>query len=76
MIPWGTVVGGASSMYGFSNVLDVYREKQTEEQFATLPSWTKPGNKEGMRFLNKLYNEKLISPDFAIDKTGKQADAG
>lgn len=75
VIPWGTAVGGSGSMYGFSNVLDIYREKQTEEQFATLPSWTKPGNKEGMRFLNKLYNEKLISPDFAIDKTGKQADA-
>lgn len=34
-----------------------------------------PGVKEGFRYLNKLYNEGLISPDFALDKDGTQKDA-
>lgn len=31
-----------------------------------------PGHKEALQFLNKLYNEQLISPDFALDKDEKQ----
>ncbi|WP_256865204.1 extracellular solute-binding protein [Paenibacillus sp. 32352] len=31
-----------------------------------------PGHKEGVKFLNKLYNEGLISPDFALDKDKKK----
>ena len=31
-----------------------------------------PGHKDGVRFLNKLYNEGLISPDFALDKDKKK----
>ncbi|MCZ8511067.1 extracellular solute-binding protein [Paenibacillus filicis] len=31
-----------------------------------------PGHKEGVQFLNKLYNEGLISPDFALDKDKKK----
>ncbi|MGG1879890.1 extracellular solute-binding protein [Paenibacillus cisolokensis] len=31
-----------------------------------------PGYKEGLRFLNKLYNEGLISKDFALDEDKKQ----
>ncbi|UUZ91513.1 extracellular solute-binding protein [Paenibacillus sp. P25] len=31
-----------------------------------------PGHKDGIRFLNKLYNEGLISPDFALDKDKKK----
>lgn len=31
-----------------------------------------PGHKDGVRFLNKLYNEGLISPDFALDKDRKK----
>lgn len=30
------------------------------------------GHKDGVRFLNKLYNEGLISPDFALDKDKKK----
>jgi putative aldouronate transport system substrate-binding protein len=71
VIPWG--LGGTN--YNFTQVLHTSWTKMSEQDFATLPDWQKPGNKEGMQFLNKMYNEKLISPDFAIDKTGKQADA-
>lgn len=31
-----------------------------------------PGHKEAIQFLNKLYNEGLISPDFALDKDKKK----
>lgn len=34
----------------------------------------RPGFKEGLRFLNKLYNEGLISPDFSLDKDRKQME--
>lgn len=30
------------------------------------------GHKDGVRFLNKLYNEGLMSPDFALDKDKKK----
>lgn len=75
VIPWGTAVSGSGSMYGFGNVYDSFYPKQTEQDFATQPGWVKNGNKEAVKFLNKLFNEKLISQDFALDKTGKQADA-
>ncbi|MFC5649279.1 extracellular solute-binding protein [Paenibacillus solisilvae] len=31
-----------------------------------------PGHKDAVQFLNKLYNEGLMSPDFALDKDEKQ----
>ncbi|OXM85797.1 ABC transporter substrate-binding protein [Paenibacillus rigui] len=31
-----------------------------------------PGHKEGVKFLNKLFNEGLVSPDFALDKDKKK----
>lgn len=71
VVPWAT--GGNN--YSFSLALWSSWTKMSEKDFATLPDWQKPGNKEGYRYLNKLYNEKLISPDFAIDKTGHQSDA-
>jgi len=72
VIPWG--VGGDVN-YNFSNLIKSFWTKMSEEDFAVLPDWQKPGNKEGVKFANKLYNEKLISPDFAIDKTAKQSDS-
>lgn len=32
------------------------------------------GHKDGVRFLNKLYNEGLIDPDFALDKDKKKKE--
>lgn len=32
------------------------------------------GHKDGVHFLNKLYNEGLIDPDFALDKDRKKRD--
>lgn len=38
----------------------------SEEDLYAQPHWLMPGNKEAFRFLNKLYHEKLIDPDFAL----------
>ena len=34
-----------------------------------------PGYKDGMKFLNKMYDEGLMSTEFALDKDGKMLDA-
>lgn len=73
VIPWGLAATGMN--YGFGNLSESFWGKQSEEEFVTMPGWLRPGNKDALKFLNKLYNEKLISPDFALDKTAKQADA-
>lgn len=38
----------------------------TDEDLYATPEWLMPGNREAYRFLNKLYNEGLIDPDFAL----------
>ncbi|WP_241242833.1 extracellular solute-binding protein [Paenibacillus whitsoniae] len=73
VIPWGLAATGMN--YGYGNLAESFWGKQSDEEFVTTPNWLKPGNKDALKFLNKLYNEKLISPDFALDKTAKQADA-
>lgn len=54
----------------------------TEEQFATLETtsiwnsnWNLPGFEDAVKYVNKMYNEGLVSPNFAIDKDGKMLDA-
>jgi len=77
VIPWGVAATGMN--YNYGNLPESFWGEQSEEEFVTAPApgsgWLRPGNKEALKFLNKLYNEKLISPDFALDKTAKQADA-
>lgn len=73
VIPWGLAATGLN--YNYGNLGESFWGKQSDEEFNTAPSWLRPGNKDALKFLNKLYNEKLISPDFALDKTAKQADA-
>lgn len=73
VIPWATAAAGMN--YTFGNLVQSFWGEMSEEEFVTTPNWLKPGNKEAYKWLNKLYNEKLISPDFALDKTTKQADA-
>lgn len=38
----------------------------------TMPHYMMPGYKDGVRFMNKLYNEGLISKDFALDRDRSQ----
>lgn len=47
-------------------------EKMTEEDFFTLPQIMYPGYKEGVRFMNRMYNDGLIDPEFALMDIGQQ----
>lgn len=49
-------------------------ETMSEEEYYTLPRLKYPGFKEGVRFLNKMYNEGLIDPDFALHNDFKAFD--
>lgn len=83
----GNISGGCipmvgSGSFGTSNLPDSFYTDFSEGTIAKattgsagLLSWAMPGYKDYMQFMNKLYNEKLISPDFAVDKTGNQANA-
>jgi len=44
----------------------------TEEDLYASPRWAMPGNKEAFRFLNKLYHEGLIDPNFPLDRFAQQ----
>lgn len=57
-----------------ATLLESFKTQITEEQRMTLPNWVIPGYKEGMRFMNKLYNEGIINPQFTLDKDGKQME--
>jgi len=50
-------------------------EDMTDEQFASMYDqgrWIMPGYKEGIRYLNKLYNEGLLYQEFYLDDTNEQ----
>lgn len=66
---------GIKYNFNINPVVMSFWEPMSEEDFNTMPDWIKPGNKEGYRFLNKMYNEGLISPDFALDRDGKKFQA-
>ncbi|NOU62854.1 extracellular solute-binding protein [Paenibacillus sp. LMG 31461] len=58
-------------------LMNSFEKKVSEEDNYALstsnfiPELTKPGFKEGVQFMNKLYSEGLINPDFALDKDEK-----
>lgn len=80
--------GNVEHVFPFATPLDInnidwnvhtlvysFLEDMPEEEFMSKYDqgrWVLPGYKEGIRFLNKLYNEGLLYPDFALDETGKQ----
>jgi putative aldouronate transport system substrate-binding protein len=72
VIPWGLTGRIDWSAKGF---LDSFTQNITEEEFATLPVWLRPGYKEGLKFLNRMYHEGLVSPEFAIDKDEKKLNS-
>lgn len=47
-------------------------EQMSKKDFYTLPQIKYPGYKEGIRFLNKMYNDGLIDPDFALQNDNKK----
>lgn len=76
-IPFGFTLTPAS----YEPIIFSFLKLTTDEQRYTLTqqlshenSLLLPGHKEGVQFLNKLYNEGLMSPDFALDKDRKKLD--
>ncbi|MCI3926274.1 extracellular solute-binding protein [Paenibacillus sp. TRM 82003] len=47
-------------------------DRITEEDVYANPRWVMPGNKEAFRFLNKLYHEGLLDPNFHLDRFSQQ----
>ncbi|GBF72319.1 ABC transporter substrate-binding protein [Paenibacillus sp. 598K] len=47
----------------------------SERDLYAVPKWKQPGNKEGLRLLNQMYNEKLIDPDFGLGSEFSQVFA-
>lgn len=72
VIPFALSADPQNTTWTAKNLLDSFIQKMNTEDKTVLPDWVKPGYKEGMRFLNKLYNEGLISPQFALDRDSKQ----
>lgn len=78
VIPWAISGFGNNSLtipyYGFipDNISE--REFAIYSDLIVTPLAWEPGRK-ALKFMNKLYNEGLISPEFALDKDGKKAEA-
>ncbi|MHA6484939.1 extracellular solute-binding protein [Paenibacillus sp. strain BS8-2] len=76
VIPYGFAMNTASF---FSPMWSFIEPTTEEEQFVNTQQYGDldnpillEGHKEGLRWFNKLYNEGLLSPDFGLDKDGKQ----
>jgi putative aldouronate transport system substrate-binding protein len=67
-IPFGLLTDVQNIIWSSRLLLDSFKKKMTVNESKYLPDWLMPGFKDGMRFMNKLYNEGLISPEFALDK--------
>ena len=81
VIPFGYALQPAYPGLGY--IPEAFKPSSlTEEQFATLQTqsiwlsnWNLPGFEDAVKYMNKMYNAGLISPNFAIDKDGKLLDA-
>jgi len=69
VIPFGLANYEPNPTWAIRMIMEAFRDPMTEEDRAVYfePAWTWPGTKEALRFVNKMYNEGLISPDFALD---------
>lgn len=72
-IPFG--IGMQEMSFGCYNMMYTFFDKMTEEDWYTKNQYTYPGVKNYYQYLNKLYNEGLISPEFALDKDIKKLQA-
>ncbi|MDQ0875231.1 putative aldouronate transport system substrate-binding protein [Paenibacillus sp. V4I3] len=79
VVPYGFAAMNGSNYVSSSQFLGSFIKKTSEEDFfAFKPSWSDilmPGYKDGVQFLNKMNQEGLISPDFALDKDMKKFEA-
>ncbi len=65
-IPCG--MGMQEISFGYFNMLYSFIDPNiSDKDLATIYPFNYPGYKDGVRFINKCYNEGLISPEFALD---------
>lgn len=70
-IPFSINIFGTNIMWSLHTLVYGFLEPMTEEQRIVLPSWQWPGFKEGIRYVNKLYNEGLTNTEFVTNIDGK-----
>jgi putative aldouronate transport system substrate-binding protein len=68
--------GSGGQFRSVQGILDIFqvRDEITEEMQATQPQITWPGAKEGLRWLNKMYNLGYIDPDYGVQGDVKLMD--
>ena len=67
----GTTTG--TSVMNYTQLIHGFVDPDiSQEDLYCIPLEMRPGAKEGFRFLNQMYNEGMISQDFALDDSGKQ----
>ncbi|WP_105614293.1 extracellular solute-binding protein [Vallitalea okinawensis] len=73
VIPWAMYDLTHPTQY--ETFMAAFIEDMSEEDYyaySYMNDFLKPGFEEGLYFLNKMYNEGLISPEFALDQDEKQ----
>ena len=78
IVPFAVKVDENDIESSVHNLLWSFVRDMPEEEFAARfgpGRWTLPGFKDGVRFLNALYNEGLISGNFDWDRGGRQFES-
>lgn len=60
---------------GYLNFSFVKLDEMSDEDWACMNEFMRPGTKDFYRYMNKLNAEGLLSPDFALQKDDKKRDA-
>ncbi|MCX7711778.1 MAG: extracellular solute-binding protein [Clostridia bacterium] len=71
VVPFGlsqATPGDYINQFGAIQLIWSFVKGASDEDLKTLPHLMLPGWKDGVRFVNKLYNEGLIDKEFALDQ--------
>ena len=75
LIPFGIALDENNIDWTSHTLIWSFVKDMPEEEFAAKYNqgrWVLPGYKDGIRYLNKLYNEGLLYKDFFLDGSGNQ----
>ena len=72
-IPWG--MSADLMTQGFYSLHYTFKQEMSEEDFYTVNPWEQPGYKDGLEWVNSIFSQGLISPEFALDKDSSQLKA-
>lgn len=75
--------GGKVIPYGYIDVFHMmplinsfwHWDEISDKELYAVPRWKQPGNKDGLKLLNQMYNEGLIDPDFPLHSEFSQTFA-